>query len=507
MNIFKRSHKQENKLDKSIIDKSIMSKSLFKNTFFKGILSLFNIIIPLLITPYVYRILSPNIIGHIEYGTTLYTYFGLFGALGIYNYGLREISKYRNNKKKVISIYRDLFNIGIVSNCFVLIFYYICICIFPSETTLKFILLIMGGNLVANIFYVEWLNEAFEEFKFITIKTIIIRIISIIFIFLLVKSPLDYITYVIIITAVVFINNIISFIYIQQKLHINIFQPLQNINWRLYLPPLFFILILNNSNLLYTMLDRTMLGNFSTMDEVAFYSVGQKITEIIKGLVMTLVFVSLPRLAYYYEEAPDNYKNNIKKLIRTMLMIILPTSIGIILLSKEIIILFAGQSYLSAVPALKVFGFRLIILAIEAILTQQIIFLHGKERILVILNLICGGINLVLSFILLNHLTPTLAITTTVFAECCFLATCLWYIKSKLHLNTGLWQKGNLKYIILSLLFIPIVLLLHKFIHSIYWFVFLAMTSCTIVYVIGLWQTKDIIFIEIINRVQNKEVR
>ena len=219
-----------------------MSKSIAKNILAKGTLNVFNILLPLLVTPYVYRVLGPSGIGSVEYSNTLYAYFGMLGLLGIYNYGLREISANRNNPIKVQEIYKNLFAIQILSNLIVLGCYvlFILLCIKdPVQRTISFILC---GNLISQLFYVEWMNEAFEEFQFITIKTIIVRVLSTAAIFLLVKSSEDIFRYVSILVITLFVNYCISFIYANRNIRI----PLRDLFKRLspghYIVPLLFIL-------------------------------------------------------------------------------------------------------------------------------------------------------------------------------------------------------------------------------------------------------------------------
>lgn len=138
------------------------------------------------------------------------------------------------------------------------------------------------------------------------------------------------------------------------------------------------------------MADRTMLGIYSEAKDVAYYSLGQKVAEAIKVLLLSIVFVTLPRLSSYLETNKDLYISSVRKLIRLMLLLVLPVSIGMFMLSEQIVLLFAGEQYLSAVPCFKVFSLRIIILAVEAILYNQVIFLHRKERILLVMNLFVG---------------------------------------------------------------------------------------------------------------------
>ena len=479
-----------------------MGQSVLKNLLAKSTLSVFNILIPFLILPYVYRVLGPEKVGDVEYGTTLYTYFGLLGLLGIYNYGLREISINRNDREKVGVICSNLFYIGFISNILFFVLYEIFVLIFIKEPNIRYIMYILGFNLIAQIFYIEWMHEAFEDFRFITIKTVIIRLISVVFIVLLVRGAADYLVYVLIIVGTLFLNNIVSFIKAQNRIGRNIISSVKKIDVRVYVIPLLLILVLNNTNVLYTMADRTMLGIYSEAKDVAYYSLGQKVAEAIKVLLLSIVFVTLPRLSSYLETNKDLYISSVRKLIRLMLLLVLPVSIGMFMLSEQIVLLFAGEQYLSAVPCFKVFSLRIIILAVEAILYNQVFFLHRKERILLVMNLFCGVLNVILNFVFLKHFTPFIAITTTVLCEILFQCFCLIYVKKALHLSLHIFKKENLLYLGLSLIFIPVIWILSYFVNvSGFMLVLLSVVCCTIIYIGGLYWKKDELFLETMKRI------
>lgn len=86
-------------------------------------------------------------------------------------------------QSEVNRVFNALFSIGILSNLCVAIGYYLLVLFAVHDTTLKTILFLLGINLMANIFNIEWFNEANEEFKFITIKSIIVRCLSVLAIF------------------------------------------------------------------------------------------------------------------------------------------------------------------------------------------------------------------------------------------------------------------------------------------------------------------------------------
>ena len=155
-----------------------MSKSVAKNILAKGSLEIFNTLLPFILTPYVYRVVGRDWIGNIEYTNTLLSYFSIMGMLGIYNYGLRSLSSNRNNLVLVRDTFKNLFTIGLVSNLTFFLLYVLFIHYCITDEAVKIIGYIFSANLFAQALNIEWVNEAFEEFQFITTKTILIRLVK-----------------------------------------------------------------------------------------------------------------------------------------------------------------------------------------------------------------------------------------------------------------------------------------------------------------------------------------
>lgn len=475
--------------------------SVTHNIISKGALNIFNTLLPFIITPYVYRILGPGSMGCIEFSSTLLGYFSMLGLLGIYNYGLREISANRNDTEKVRIIYKNLFAIGTLSNVLFLLLYIIFIYFFIQDPTIRHISWILCGNLVSQIFYVEWFNEAIEEFRFITIKTIIIRLLSLLAIFCWVKTPDDLYKYVYITVGVAILNYWVSFVYAQRQIQLPFGSFFKNLNVSPYILPLLMILLLNNTGILYTVVDRTLLGYFVGTESVAYFSIGQKIVELTKVLLLSVVFATLPRLSFYLKEDKTSYQAGILKIMRIVLLVIIPSGVGLFLLSEQIIWLFGGAQYAAAVPAMRIFSLRIILLGIEAVLFNQIIFLHGKEKILVKYNLICGGINTGLNFVFLSVLSPLISIACTLVSEVVFSILSMLYIKNKLNVRLGIFTKRSLHYILISLCFVPIILLIQHFVKSPIAIIVYSVASCVILYVCLLNKLKDEALAMIIEKV------
>lgn len=485
--------------------------SIVKNSMYKGMLNIFNMIIPIIVTPYLYRVLSPTSMGQYDYANTIYNYFNMLGLLGILTYGIRELSRNRDNQDFVRKTYSALFSIGIISNlsCF-LIFVTFSYIGFHNDSSMFTLLIILSLNLLSNFFNTEWINEAFEDFRFIAIKTGIIRIVYVVCIFIFIKDSNDIWIYAFLIAVSNFLNYVISFFYSQKYTKFSVFSF--SFDWstiKKTLPFLFFILLLENSGIFYTVLDRIMLGAYSTPENVAFYSVGQRIMEICRALLITITYVSLPRLSYYLGKDDKLYCKNLNKLFSTIMMLSIPLAVGLCVVSENIVFLFAGGQYTAATIPLMIFSIRIITLMIESVTSQQVLFLHRKEKMVAFINIIFGLLNLILNylFVKMKIFTPTTAIATTLLVETFVVITEIIYIQKKYNIRISIFNSNNIKYFLSSLLFIPISMVIKQIELNNILLLLIVTFSCLLSYFCIMKLSKDVIFIEVSEKIKQTFVK
>lgn len=433
-----------------------MKKSLFKNTIYKTLLSFVNIVVPILVGPYVTQLLDVELYGTYNAVYADFQVFLTFAAFGIYIFGVREISKIRNDKKKVSELFTNLFCISIISNVTVLLVYLLYAFITSSGTALL-LYIIMTIQIVGNIFYIEFINEALENYKFITIKTTIIRILYLVLVFLIVRKSEDVALYAIIVSGIVFLNNIVSFIYAKKYIKFD----LKNIKIKKYIPSLFTILIITNIELLYSQLDRVMLGKF---DEVAvtIYYIPYYILYTLASIPYSVINVSIPRLSYLIaNDTKENYLFSLNKIISSVYFLMLPMCFGIIALAYEIIYIYAGENYLECVSVLVIACIYRIFLSTESTLTHLVMYPHNKEKSLLKLSFSCGLVNLVINILLIvfKVFTPFTAMATTMMVEVLLIILEYRFASKKLDVRPKYFSKQNIIYLVLSALFIPIALL------------------------------------------------
>ncbi|MGG5460602.1 flippase [Clostridium sp. B9] len=480
-----------------------MKNSLSKNIIFKFLLNIFNVVVPIIIGPYTLRVFGPDLIGTVNYSQTIYGYFFIFATFGVYQYGLREISRVRDDPKKLSQVYTSLFTLTFITNILTTIVYIVFVQLNYSGTEIYVTCMILTFNLLSNIFYTEWVNEGLENYDFITIKTIIIRIIYVIFLFMLVRTSNNLKEYMILLVLSTFLNNIVSFIYIRKRIPFD-FSDLKLLK---HIKPMFLVVILSNANVLYTQLDKYFIGQYIGMDSVAYYTTAQSISNIINTLLLTVIYATIPRMSNYIaNQGHDQYRTLLDKISRMYFLILFPASIGIFVLAKEIILIYGGSKYLDAIPILKVFAIYIVTIGIEAILVNQIMYIKGKEKEQVKITFIGGFINLVLNIVLIwtNYFNETNAVITTLLANIVVISLEYLYIRFIMKLNFNIFSIDKIKYLAISLLFIPITYFIGKFISGVLLFTLAVVIINSLIYFLILLIIKDKSLLEIINKFKIK---
>lgn len=243
------------------------------------------------------------------------------------------------------------------------------------------------------------------------------------------------------------------------------------------------------------------------MDSVAYYTTAQNISNIINTLLLTVIYATIPRMSNYIaNENHDEYKGLLDKISKMYFIVLFPAAIGMLVLAKEVILIYGGSKYLDAIPMLKVFAIYIITLGFETILSNQVMYIRGKEKEQVKITFIGGAVNLVLNVTLLwtGYFNGTNAVITTMLANIVVIILEYLYIKFVMDLDFNIFSLDKMKYLAISLLFIPITYFIGKFISGVILFTLSVMIINSLVYFLILLVIKDDCLLEIINKFTKK---
>lgn len=390
--------------------------SLKINAILNSTLSIMSIIFPLITYPYATRILQPENLGKVNFASATVSYFSLIAVLGISSYASREGVQYRSNRKKLNQFCSELFTLNIITSAIALLLLLICWGIVYKLRDYTALLIIYASTIVFGIIGLNWLYTLEEDYLYITIRSLIFQIISILLLFLLVKDETDFYRYAALNAFANVGSNIFNAFYCKRYIDLRICYDLKKVFQHIKSCLIFFSSSLASS--IYSNIDTTMLGLLCTDYNVGIYSAAVKIYVMLKTLLTSITSVSMPRLTYYItHNMDDSYQNLVSQIFKIMITLLFPVVVGLNIVSNELVVLLLGDSYEKSEVVLKILAVA-IFFSIFAIIFNGCILLPNKMEKMVLKSTIAGAVvNLLTNFIAIPYLEQNGAAITTVISE------------------------------------------------------------------------------------------
>ena len=395
-------------------EKKVKQKSITLNLLVNGIRTLMSILFPLITFPYASRVLGAAGIGKVNYATSIISYFSLFAALGITTYAVREGSRIRDNKEEFNKFAKEMLNINLVTT-FLSYGLLIVLLSFPILSEYKKLLIILSAGIVFTTIGTEWLFVIQEEYAYITKRAILFQLISLVLLFMLVKSKDDYGWY----ASLTVISSGGSAI-------LNFWHSRKFVDWRKkyvfeyrkHLKPILLIFGTTLASSIYLTMDTTMLGAMKGDTATGIYTAAVKINTVINTLLSTISSTILPRISYYIG---NGLKKEFQKLMQTsidiLFMAAMPISIGMICTSDILIVLFSGEEFISGNLASRILSIKLVFGGIDRVLANQICIPYKREKQVLISTCAGAGFNLIANAILIHFYSVTGAAVASLFSE------------------------------------------------------------------------------------------
>lgn len=390
-------------------------KSLGMNAFLNGMRSVLNLFFPLITFPYVSRVLSVSGIGIYNFSNTYINYFILIAGLGITTYAVREGAKYRDNKAEIGNFASQIFSLNMLATLVAYLLLFASLIIFKNLHNYVSCILIFSIQILFTTLGTEWVYTIYEDYAYITIRSILFKIISIILLFLLVKKPEDYLVYASITVLSAVGSNLLNFIHARNFVHIRL---TVKTNWRYHLKPILIIFASAMAVTIYVSSDTTILGLLKNDYAVGIYSTSVKIYQIAEGLLSALLTVTIPRLAFLWgRRRIGEYNQVLSQVIDSLGILVLPAAVGLIMLSREVILIIASEKYLPSVNSLRIISWA-IIFSIFSWIFSDCVLIPAKRENFVLRNTVITAIeNIILNFILIPFLSYDGTSLSTVIAE------------------------------------------------------------------------------------------
>lgn len=409
-----------------------MSKPSIKKNFMYNIFyQVLAIIVPLITSPYLARTLGAERIGINTWTYSVVFYFMIFALLGVNNYGNRSIAYVRDNTEKLSKEFWSIYLCQAFTSIVAIGAYIVYLIYFAKKYRLIAILQIF--YILGNALDVTWLFYGLEEFKVTVTRNSLVKLLGLVGIFLLVKTPDDLWKYTIIVSGTSFIGQALLWPLVLKKVRV-IRVRLNDVVPHIKPICILFIPVLAIS--VFSNMDKYMLGLMSDMRQTGLYENANKIIEIPKAVITALGTVMLPRTANLI--ASGNEKKSREYIRNTMIYTILLGSafvFGMAAVAEEFSVIFWGEDFLMSGKLIAVMSPAILFSVFGNVIRTQYLIPRSKDKEYII-SLIVGAVtNLCLNYILIPEIGAMGAAIATVISEFCMTFLQSFYVRKSLDMK------------------------------------------------------------------------
>ena len=410
-----------------------MAKSIKKNYIYNIFFEVLKIIVPLITTPYLSRILGAENIGIYGYTLSISAYFILFGSLGIALYGKREIAYAQSDSKTYTKIFWELFVLRALTMVISLIIFYFLLIRGNNDYVVYYKILFF--ELIGEMLDISWFFQGLEEFKKTVLRNLIVKLLSVICIFIFVKTKDDLYIYFIIYVLSILVGNLSLWIYLPKYLNKI---KIKTINIIKHVKDTIIFFIPQMAIQVYTVLDRTMIGYLVyDKSEVGYYTQGEKIIKLLLAIITAMGTVMLPRIAFEYSRGNnEKIKEHIYKSFNLVYLLAFPLIFGLISASKSFVPLFFGEGYSKVIPVMNLLTPIILLIGMSNVIGVQYLLPTKRQKEYTISVILGAIVNFITNLFLIKWHGAIGAAIGTIIAELTVTLTQLIYVRKKLSIKT-----------------------------------------------------------------------
>ena len=432
-------------------------KSIKKNYLYNLAYQILLLIVPFITIPYLSRVLGVENIGINSFTLSIVAYFILFANIGIGSFGSREVALYQDDRKRYSKIFWDCYSYQFITGIISVLAYIVYVSCFGRYSGVQWIMLL---NIIAAIIDMAWFYQGLEDYKYISIRNIFIKLAGVLATFLFVKGPNDLWIFVLINSLSAVLSSCIlwvKFFKIADKPNfkeIRIFRY-----WKDSL--IYFLPQIATS--IYTVLDKTMLGIITRSEaENGYYDQTYKIVQIGLIVLISLNSVMAPRMAYLFGKGEKKeFRDRLKASFHFTFLLALPIVFGLIAVGPDFSTIFFGDGYEKVRLLLPIFAPIILIIATSNCLSSQCLVPTGKRAKSAIFLWIGAGVNFALNIITINLWQSVGAAISSIIAE--IVIAVAFIILSRKVLSPKSLLAISTKYVIASLIMFGVLLVVNHF--------------------------------------------
>lgn len=363
-------------------------RSVKFNVVMNMILTSSSFLFPLITVPYVSRVLGPSGTGIVAWAQTFVSYFSLVALMGMNVYGVRECAKVRDDRIKLTQTARELIIILLVSTSLVYVTFLVSMVLIPKTRENIPLMLVFSVAIWLASCGMEWFYQAIEQYGYITVRNIALKMLGLILMFVFVRKPSDYIIYGATVVVGSYGSNVFNIL--RLRTYIDIFQrgTKSKLHLRRHFKSMSMFAVSSIASGMYSQIDMLLMGFFGSNVVLGLYQLVVKIKNLCATAVNSVSGVMLPRISYY--EATGDHKKTVRLIGKNLnfLAIVSLMLISILIIcSKPIILILGGPQYVEAQSALMLVSFVMLFSSTNLVLSQYMVA-EGREKQYAVINVL-----------------------------------------------------------------------------------------------------------------------
>ncbi|MCH4172679.1 MAG: polysaccharide biosynthesis C-terminal domain-containing protein [Lactobacillus sp.] len=385
---------------------------VLKNYLWNAFYQIFLVIVPVITLPYVNRTIGATNNGIFAYTNSNVQYFILIGSLGVAFYGNREIAYLRHDREATTNAFWSIFFMRLAAMTVAMVAF-IGFLAFTGDLRPYYIG--QGVAIIAAMFDISYLFMGFENFKVTVLRNFVIKILSLVLIFTLVKTKSDLLIYILIIAGSTLLGNLTLWPYLKRYV--------DGINWHALTFKKHFLeslslLIPQLATQIYVPLNKTMLGAMISYKSSGFYYNADNITKILLSVVTAIATVMLPHVANAYAAGDKADVNKYLYLAFHFVSILaVPLAFGLAAIAPKFVVLYLGKPFAEVGTLMVIEAAVVVLIAWSNVIgIQYLLATHQNSKFTT--SVVLGAIlNIVLNIPLIIMWQANGAMLATVLAE------------------------------------------------------------------------------------------
>ena len=406
----------------------MLQPSIKKNFAYKSVLTLSTYLINFITFPYVARVLGVERIGLVNFVDNTVNYFLLFATMGVGLLGVREIAAVKEDKKRRDQVYSSVLALNLLFTLVSLGIYLLCVVTIPKLCQYDELFYIGTAKILFTVFLVEWFFTGVENFRYITLRIILIKVLYIISVFLFVRDMSDYRLYFILTVGVVVLNALINQLYIRKFVRVR----WNNIQLFKYLKQNVTLGIYTLMTSMYLTFNVMYLGLVSNNAEVGYYTTAFKLYSVILGFFTAFTNVMLPRMSSLLANGEkDRFQELVNRSFSVMSTCCIPLILCSMIMAPQIVYILSGPGYEGAILPMRIIMPAAFAVGVAQVLAIQVLMPMKKDKVLLVASIIGAFVSLLINLLVVPSVKSVGSAVVLLCSEMGVTGMYVWYVLSQ----------------------------------------------------------------------------